>query len=208
MCLFGVGGARRRPYRAPSSRHTQGFYPQLSLVPIACFLPWCSFFPSHKRLRFHLIYRTIVRLSFVWGSLVGVVQATVTCCCEAVTQSAVAYSEKCPYLCEHRKDQSDGIAIATKSIASCPPPAERFRGFPQTKCRGGTEWGKHREEGGKLHLIIFLEMPACPERGGIVFRGVTTHSFKTCILCLAFGAIRLSLYRDTLVCVLTYLGFP
>ena len=60
------------------------------------------------------------------------------------------------------------------------PPAERFRGFPQTKCRGGTEYGrdalndtfsecavakaneadcgaqtpksKHREEGEKLYL--------------------------------------------------------
>ena len=36
-------------------------------------------FPSHKRLRFHLIYCAIVRLSFVCGSLVGAVQATVTC---------------------------------------------------------------------------------------------------------------------------------
>ena len=76
ICLFGVGGARRRPHRAPSLRHTQGFLPQLPLVPIACFLPWCSFFPSHKRLRFHLIYPTIVRLSFVCGSLVGAVQVS------------------------------------------------------------------------------------------------------------------------------------
>ena len=64
------------------------------------------------------------------------------------------------------------------------PPAERFRGFPQTKCRGGTEYGrdalndtfsecavakaneadcgaqtpksKHREEGGKLHCCARL----------------------------------------------------
>ncbi len=71
MCLFRSSSRKAASVFAPSSRHTQGFLPQLPLVPIVCFLPWCSFFPSHKRLRFHLIYRAFVRLSFVCGSLVG-----------------------------------------------------------------------------------------------------------------------------------------
>ena len=45
---------------------------------------------TYKRLRFHLIYHIIIRLSFVCESLVGVVQATAPCCCVAGAQSAVA----------------------------------------------------------------------------------------------------------------------
>ena len=43
----------------------------------------------------------------------------------------------------------------------------------EADCGAQTSKSKHREEGGKLHLIIFLEMPVCPERGDIAFRGVT-----------------------------------
>ena len=63
MCLFGAW--RRKAPTASSAKlasHTR-VLPQLPLMPIACFLPWCSFFPSHKRLRFHLIMRTTIRLS-------------------------------------------------------------------------------------------------------------------------------------------------
>ena len=50
--------------------------------------------------------------------------------------------------------------------AECCPPLRGRRGFPQALRRGGTAIGKTHEERGKMHLIIFLEMPACPERGG------------------------------------------
>ena len=37
---------------------------------------------------------------------------------------------------------------------------------PSNEVRRGNGIGETHEEGGKLHLIIFLDMPACPERGG------------------------------------------
>ena len=51
-----------------------------------------------------------------------------------------------------------GIMREMSLLCACRvlPPAEQFRGFPQTKCRGGTEWGKHREEGGKQHLEFYI----------------------------------------------------
>ena len=113
-----------------------------------------------------------------------------------------------PLLCACRKERSDGIAIATKSIASSCPPAERFRGFPQTKCGGGTEYGrdalndtfgecvvakaneadcgaqtpksKHLRKGGIIAFnIIILEIPACPERGGYCIKGIITKTYST-----------------------------
>ena len=43
---------------------------------------------------------------------------------------------KSPYLCECRKERSDGRAIVTKSIASCCPTRSGRRGFPQTCAEG------------------------------------------------------------------------
>ena len=40
---------------------------------------------------------------------------------------------------------------------------------PSSRAQRGNGIGETHEEGGKLHLIVFLEMPACPERGGILF---------------------------------------
>ena len=41
----------------------------------------------------------------------------------------------------------------------------------EADCGAQTLKSKHREEGGKLYLIIFLEIPACPERGGVLYLG-------------------------------------
>ena len=45
---------------------------------------------------------------------------------------------------------------------------------PSNEVQRGNGTGERHEEGGKLHLIIFLEMPVCPARGDIASRGVTT----------------------------------
>ena len=57
----------------------------------------------------------------------------------------------CAVLLRSRRTKRSGIMREMSLLCACRvcPPAERFRGFPQTKCRGGTEWGKHSEEGGK-----------------------------------------------------------
>ena len=91
MCLFGVGGARRRPYRASS----------LTISTSDC--------------------DVLLRSSHTKRS--GIMR-------------------EMSLLCEHRKERSDGIAIATKSIASCCPPLRGRRGFPLAKRRGGTAIGK------------------------------------------------------------------
>ena len=72
MCLFGVGGARRRPHRASS----------LMVSTSDCAVLLRSWRTKRSDI-----------------------------------------TREMSLLCEHRV---------------CPP-AERFRGFPQTKCRGGTE---------------------------------------------------------------------
>ena len=88
----------------------------------------------------------------------------------------------CDVLLRSSHTKRSGIIREMSLLCACRvcPPAERFRGFPQTKCRGGTEYGrdalndtfgecvvakaneadcgaqtpksKHREEGGKLYL--------------------------------------------------------
>ena len=129
MCLFGVGGARRRPHRASS----------LTISTSDCAVLLRSWRTKRS----------------------GIMR-------------------EMSLLCACRKERSDGIAIATKSIASSCPPLRGRRGFPQAKRRGGTEYGrdalsdtfgecvvakaneadcgaqtpksKHLEERGKLHL--------------------------------------------------------
>ena len=129
MCLFGVGGARRRPHRAPS----------LTISTSDCAVLLRSWRTKRS----------------------GIMR-------------------EMSLLCACRKERSDGNSDCYEvNRVVCPPPAERFRGFPQTKSRGGTEYGrdalndtfgecvvakaneaycgaqtpksKHREEGGKLH---------------------------------------------------------
>ncbi len=46
------------------------------------------------------------------------------------------------------------LAIATKSIASVLPHAERTPWVPSNLCRGGTAVGETREEGGRLILVV------------------------------------------------------
>ena len=92
-------------------------------------------FPSHKRLRFHLIYRTIVRLSFVCGSLVGAVQ---------VSQRVLFFSLANEW---HNK-----WTILVYARAECCPPLRGRRGFPQAKRGGGTAIGKTPWGKGKVAL--------------------------------------------------------
>ena len=43
----------------------------------------------------------------------------------------------------------------------------------EADCGAQTSKSKHMRKGESCILYYFLDMPACPERGGIVFRGVT-----------------------------------
>ena len=50
---------------------------------------------------------------------------------------------------------------------------------PSNEAQRGNGIGETPEEGGKLNLIIFLEMPACPERGGdIALEELRLHSIR------------------------------
>ena len=44
----------------------------------------------------------------------------------------------------------------------------------EADCGAQTPKSKHREEGGKLHLIVFYKYRRVRKEGTIVFRGVTT----------------------------------
>ena len=46
------------------------------------------------------------------------------------------------------------LAIATKSIASVLPHAERTPWVPSNLCRGGTAVGETREEGGHFDFVL------------------------------------------------------
>ena len=76
MCLFVVW--RRKAPTASSAKLASHTRRVATIVTCAnCLLfALVLLFPSHKRLRFHLIYCAIVRLSFVCGSLVGAVQVS------------------------------------------------------------------------------------------------------------------------------------
>ena len=131
MCLFGAW--RRKAPTASSAKLAS--HTRLLATIVTCsnclFFALVLLFPSHKRLCFHLIYRTIVRLSFVCGSLVGAVQ---------VSQRVLFFSLA--------NEWHNERTILVYARAECCPLRSSSVGSLKRSAEGERNWGNTVRKGG------------------------------------------------------------